>query len=106
MGNRVTFAAKPLSETVERIFDFTSLLEEGDTLAAATVDVEVFSGTDADPEAMIEGLDVELDGFRVQQRYAGGVLGAVYTTTCVVGTCDGQVISLAAYLAVVEDAEE
>lgn len=103
MGNRVVFEMKPPAEEVERVFDFTSLLAEGETLAAATVEIEVFAGTDADPEAMLAG-EPTVDGPRVIQVYREGTLGVVYTTTCYAGTCNGQLHSLAAYLGVLRGA--
>lgn len=103
--NRVVFSPKQLSQTVDREFDFSSLLAEGETLSYATIDVETHAGTDSNPEAILSG-GVELDSPRVRQALAGGTLGAVYTLTCVIGTCNGQVLSLAAYLAVVKDADE
>ena len=103
--NRVVFEPKPLSEDVERIFDFTSLLAEGETIAAASVENKLWSGTDSAPENMLDG-GVELDGPRVKQKFTGGTLGAVYSPLCAIGTCNGQVLSLAAYLAVVQGARE
>jgi hypothetical protein len=103
--NRVVFQQKPINQDVVRTFDFTSLFTEGEVLAAAVVDVSVFSGTDASPLDMLDGT-VELDGLRVSQRFTGGTLGAVYTVTCLVGTCNEQVLSLAAYLAVGKEADE
>lgn len=103
--NRVVFPVKPLADDVVRVFDFTSLLTEGEELAAATVDVSVYAGTDATPSALLNGSAV-IDGPRVEQAFTGGTLGTVYTVTCLAGSCDGQLQSLAAYLAVVEQAEE
>jgi hypothetical protein len=90
---------------VERIFDFTSLLQEGETLASAVVSASVFSGTDTTPENLLDG-DPEVDGVRVEQKITGGELGTVYTLLCQAGTCNGQVHSLAAYLALQEAADD
>jgi len=103
MGNRVIFAAKPLTEDVERTFDFTSILEEGEELAAATVEVSVFSGTDASPSAILAG-DPVVDSPRVTQAFQAGVLGTTYTVLCFAGTCNDQLHSLAAYLSVLKGA--
>lgn len=105
-GNRVVFAGKPSNQDVVRTFDFTSLLTEGEELASAVVEVDVFSGTDADPEAMIENDLPEIDGLRVNQKFSDGTFGVVYTATCFIGTCNGQVLSLAAYLAVTREADD
>ena len=103
--NRVVFAGKPTSEDVVRTFDFTSLLAEGESLAAASLEVSVFSGTDSSPEDILSGV-ATVSSPRVEQEFTGGVLGTVYSVLCVAGTCNDQVYSLAAYLAVVEGADE
>ena len=103
--NRVVFQAKPLTEDVIRVFDFTSLLAEGETLAAAVVDVDTFSGVDSSPDAILSG-NATVDGPRVSQEFTGGTLGATYTVTCIAGTCNDQQHSLGAYLAVVRGATE
>lgn len=105
MGNRVVFAAKPLTERVERIFDFTSILEEGEELGSAVVTASVFSGTDADAADIVVGTPT-IDGPRVIQDFQDGVEGVVYTVLCQAGTCNGQLHSLAAYLAIVKGADE
>lgn len=105
MGNRVVFAPKPLTEKVERVFDFTSLLGEGEELAAAAVEVDVFSGTDAAPEDMLDG-DPIVESPRVTQVFQDGIEGTVYTVRCIAGTCNGQAYSLAAYLDVRRMARE
>lgn len=103
--NRVVFIPKPVTEDVVRTFDFTSLLEEGESIASAQVEVDVFSGTDAAPENLLDG-DPEFDAVRVEQKFTGGTLGVVYTATCLIGTCNGQVFSLAAYLSLQEAADD
>lgn len=100
-GNRVTFAPKPPVQVAERCFDFTSLLDEGDSIAGAAVQVSVWSGE--------EGLEVDnetirLDGPRVYAEFSGGEDGSVYTVVCFGSTCDGQTQSLAAYLSVTKSA--
>jgi hypothetical protein len=100
---RVVFEPKPVDETVERIFDFTSRLSEGESLASAVVTVSVFSGVDADPAAILSG-SPRFDGLRVIQDFIAGEEGTTYTVKCQAGTCNGQVASLAAYLAIAESA--
>lgn len=99
MGNRVVLEVKPLTEDVERIFDFTSLLQEGETISSAAFEVDVFSGSDADPEAILSG-SPRVESPRVFQKFTDGELGTTYTVTCMAGTCNSQVLSLAGYLSV------
>lgn len=103
--NRVVFLAKPQTQDVERIFDFTSLLQEGEELSAAVVDVDIWSGTDASPDNILDG-SATVDGPRVLQKFTGGTLGATYTVTCFAGTCNDQMFSLAAYLSISNEAVE
>ena len=102
-GNRVVFTPKPPAQDAERCFDFTSLLDEGEELAAASVEVETFSGTSG---LSVDNLEIRLDGPRVFAPFSGGEEGSVYTVTCFAGTCNGQNFSLAAYLAVQKAAVE
>lgn len=103
--NRVVFPQKQLTAEEEYCFDFISLLQEGETLSAAVVDVDVFSGADADPDAILTD-EPRLDGTRVWQEIGGGTLGVVYTVLCLATTCNGQIISLAAFLSIVKDATQ
>lgn len=103
MGNRVIFAAKPPTEDVERTFDFTSLLAEGEELAAAEISVSVFSGADSSPADLLSGSPV-IDSPRVTQAFQGGSVGATYTVLCLAGTCNDQLHSLAAYLSILRGA--
>jgi hypothetical protein len=103
--NRIVFLPKPVQDDVIRTFDFTSLLDEGESLAAAQVKVQVFSGSDANPSGLLSGQPT-IDGPRVEQKFTAGQLGTVYTATCLAGTCNGQVFSLAAYLSLQEAADD
>ena len=103
--NRVVIPAKAANAKQDVIFDFISILAEGETLAAAVVSASVFSGTDASPESLLNG-SASIDGTRVTQNIQGGQTGVIYTLLCIVGTCNSQHISLAGYLSILPDTDE
>lgn len=105
-SNRVTFQPKPAAQDVVRTFDFTSWLEEGETLAGASVEISVYSGAETFPTLQVDLEDLNVDGAIVEAPFSGGELGTVYTVTCFAGTCNGQLFSLAAYLAVSNEARQ
>lgn len=102
--SRVVLPPKLLGETVNEIFDFTSLLAVGETLSTASTTASVYSGTDASPSSIING-SASISGAKVTQSITGGTLGVLYELLCTVTTSASQTLSLSAYLAVAPNLE-
>lgn len=103
MSNRETFDIKPPTDTRTVYFNFTSNLAVGETISTQVVTASVFSGTDANPSAIISG-SASASGAEVSQKITGGVTGVVYTLLCTITTSAGQTLTIAAYLAVMTEA--
>jgi hypothetical protein len=101
-GGRVILPAKKLSETSIEQIDFISQLGPSETIVSAVCTCTVYEGIDPNPSAMISGV-ATITGTIVSQRVTGGVLGTIYEFMTQATTSLGQVIPLAAYLAVVPD---
>jgi len=97
--NSTIFAPKNALETVDLSFDFSGMLEIGETLASGAVTAEVFAGEDASPSSLIDGAAV-LDGTIVTQSVTAGISGVVYVLNCAVTTNTGQDLILQGLLAV------
>lgn len=102
-GNRVVLRPKPPAQEAERCFDFTSLLDEGESIEGAAVEISLYSGTAG---LSVDNLDLRFDGPRVYAKFDDGEEGSVYTVTCFGSTCNGQTFSLAGYLSVTKAAVE
>jgi len=99
---RTVLDPKPVTGTVLRQFDFSSLLQTGETLASAVVTASVYSGTDPTPSAIISG-SATVSGGVVSQNITAGVLGCIYELLCVATTSVPHSIPMAAFLAIVPD---
>lgn len=101
--SRVILPAKLLGETkLYNQFDFTSLLAVGETILTQVVTATVYSGTDANPQNIIDGA-TSVNGAVISQLITGGVLGVIYELLCKVTTIQGQTLELSGYLAVIQD---
>lgn len=98
--NRVELANKTSAETKVYSFDFADYLAEGETIDSAEVTLEVYSGEDSDPAAMLNGA-AAIDGSSVLQSLQLGTEGVLYEATCEAETSEGQTLTLSGYLAVV-----
>ena len=103
-AGRISLAPKKLSETCfgSSPFDFTSVLQPGETINSASCSSLVFSGYDTDPSAVIDGAAV-VQTPQVLQLFTGGQLGCIYEIACEVTTSLGQTLTQTAYLAIIPD---
>lgn len=77
-------------EVVSYFGDFTDVLIPGETITSQTVTVEVISGDDPNPSAMLYGgIDVH-SGTIIEQRLQQGVIGCIYDIIFTVGTSAGN----------------
>jgi hypothetical protein len=87
----VTFGTKLVDETITIQFNFANRLAVGEAITAGGCAVEVFSGTDADPEAILSGA-ATLDGTIISQVITAGVAGVTYLISCQADTDDLNVL--------------
>jgi hypothetical protein len=83
-------------------WDFTSLLAVGETLSGATVTATVYTGTDANPAAIVDGAATVTTPY-VKQLITGGVVGCIYMLLCKATTSLGQTLELFGLLAIIPD---
>lgn len=103
MGNREVFEIKPPTDTRIFYFDFTSDLAVGETISTQVVTATVYSGTDANPSAIISGV-ASASGAIVSQKITAGTAGVIYTLLCTITTSASQTLTIAGYLAVMTEA--
>ena len=103
MFYRTTFDAKISSADYPASFDFAQDLTVGETLAVVSTTATVYSGTDATPGAILDGLPI-ISGKQVVQNTTGGVLGVVYYLLCTVTTSLGQTLTREGYLPIAPEA--
>ena len=104
-GSREVFDTKPPTDTKFVYFNFLSNLAVGETISTQVVTATVYSGTDANPSAIISG-SATADDPEVLQLVTGGTLGVVYTLLCTITTSLGQTLTQAGYLAIVKEATQ
>lgn len=95
------FPPKPRGATQAYTYDFTQNLAAGETLSSASVAVEVYSGTDGLPNAILSG-SASISSGQVSQSFTGGTDGVIYSTVCTALTSDSQTLQQSALLAVIE----
>jgi len=103
LSGRVVRDIKPPTDTKSLTFDFTSEMAIAETISTKTVTATVFSGTDANPSAIVSGAATH-NGQQVFQLITAGVLGVVYTLLCTITTSAGQTLTQACYLAIMKEA--
>jgi len=103
MGSREVFEIKPPTDTRNTYFDFTGDLAVAETISTQVTTATVFSGTDANPAAIISG-SATASGAIVTQKLTAGTLGVVYTLLCTITTSAGQTLTRAGYLAILKEA--
>lgn len=103
MLSRADLPNKLAAATVSVTFDFLSQLAQGETLSAAAVTCAVYSGTDANPSALVSGV-ATISGSQVTQKIAGGLLGVLYELTCSVTTSAGQTLKQTGLMGIVQGA--
>lgn len=82
----MSFSDKDPNEGIVVTFAFAALTN---TITSATVAIEVQSGNDTNPAAMLSGMAV-VSGTNVSQRVIGGVAGCTYHLRCTIQTPDGS----------------
>ena len=97
MSYRSIFDAKVSGTNFRAVFDFTSGLTVGETLASASTAATVYSGTDASPSAIISGSSTISDS-KVTQTITGGVIGVTYLLKCSVTTSLGKALESSGFL--------
>lgn len=93
---------KKVGETVIRPFDFISRLGASEKILTAVTTASVYSGTDGNPAAIING-SAAIAGTIVNQSLTGGVLGVIYELLCTVVTSLGQRLEMSAFWVVEPD---
>jgi hypothetical protein len=90
-------------ETITLKFEMLSRLDVGETVETAICEAEVFSGTDATPEALLTGT-ATVSGSVVSQQITGGTVGVVYLVTCAIRTSLNNILLNRAKIAVLPSA--
>ena len=92
-----------LGEHDDQPFGFGSSLRPGEALVEGSVQVtcRTYRGTDAAPQAMLDGA-WQLDGSQVLQRIVGRTAGCVYLLECAVVTSLGRRLSAVGLVRVVD----
>lgn len=75
--SNVVSESKLIGETLNVSIDFLSRLQVGESVQTAAVSIQVFSGIDANPSAMLSGSPI-ISGSLVTQKVIGGLPGVVY----------------------------
>ncbi len=100
MPDQLILDSKNPSSTIRVSFNFLSQLAVGENLSNThSVTVSVFSGTDANPSALLSGVTVRV-GSVVSQSITGGVAGNVYLLKCQCNTTLSNLLTLVAKLAI------
>lgn len=102
MSGYLEFPSKPVDATRPLVFDFTSAVPTGVTIASATATVSVWSGTDSNPSAMLSG-SPSVSGLQVTQVVTAGVNGVVYVIEVDATGSDGNIYPRSGFLAVTTD---
>jgi hypothetical protein len=84
------FPNKAAGEKVTLTFDFEPEIG-GDAIVTKSCAVELVSGTDANPSAMLNGSPT-VSGQKVYQSIMGGVTGAKYDIVCTITTATETLI--------------
>jgi hypothetical protein len=107
VGGQVVFPPKKVAEIAQLTFDFTSTFEDiTSAINAAVVSVSVWSGTDANPSALLSGAAAIVTpsngtpARRVTQNVTGGLAGVIYQIECQATTASGLVAVQSGLLAI------
>lgn len=92
MTMSVTWPKKDPAEKVWATFDYSEALEGGETIQSAAIAVTLVQGSDATPQAILDGAVVLFAGGRVMQRIQGGAAGAAYRVRCSATTSAGRIL--------------
>lgn len=100
--SRVVLQPKYVGERKNFLIDFSSQMDEGDTIDSATCTIAVYCGVDAAPQQMLLGPATPVPVQRVMQRITGGEPGVIYHLTVTANTASLELITIHAYLAVLD----
>ena len=84
------FTYQILGESELFTFDYSLVLQQGETLTTATANVIVMNGSDSNPTAILVGTPV-ISGTKVSQRISGGVSETTYRLEITASTNNGNV---------------
>lgn len=101
MSTFITLPPKLVNASAFIAFDYISQLTSGETISGSSVTCSVFSGTDANPSALISGV-TSVAGSIVTQKIVDGLTGVIYLLTCSATTSLGNVKFIQAYLAIID----
>lgn len=74
----LTQPSKDVAETIPLVFNFSGKLQYGETITGAASSCTLFSGTDANPSAVLSGSPTFTET-GVTQNVTGGLAGNIYT---------------------------
>ena len=94
-----SFSYKITTENEQFTFNFSTVMSSGETISLATSTVQVVSGTDANPTAILVGSPV-INGQVVSQRISGGLDGVIYRIEVTATTSATNVFTIVADLPV------
>ena len=94
-----SFSYKITTENEQFTFNFSTVMSSGETISLATSTVEVVSGTDASPTAILVG-SPSINGQVVSQRISGGLDGVIYRIQVTATTSATNVFTIVADLPV------
>lgn len=100
--SRQELPPKLAGESPNLTFDFAGRLASGETISTQVVAATVYSGTDANPSAIISGA-ATASGSVVTQKVTAGTLGVIYELLCTITTSAGQTLQMCGLLAIVPD---
>lgn len=100
--SRIVQVPKLSGEIKSYDWDFSSLLDVGETISTKSVTASVYSGTDASPSSIING-SATSSGNIVSQSITGGVVGVIYLLKCQITTSSSQTLQLTSFLAIQPD---
>jgi hypothetical protein len=97
--NLVQIDPKLAGETCQRMFDFTSKLQSGESISTQSCAASVYSGNDSSPSSIVNGA-ATASGTVVTQSFTAGVSGCVYQIICTITTNLSNTLQLHGYMAV------
>lgn len=99
MTARKVIQPKTTAETRLEPFDFSSFLGAGETISTAVATAAVWSGTDAAPSGVINGV-ASISGTVATQSLTAGVAGVIYAIIMTITTNLAQTLQISGFLTV------
>ena len=97
----ITLDPKDISETDTITFDFSLILNMGDTIVSASCVSDLFSGSDPAPGGVLSGAP-QVVALTVLQQVTGGLDGNNYTIRCTITSAAGRVLTQSCNLPVIQ----